>query len=402
MDSAGANPRLQFGRSIRHLWELADDAVFLNHGSFGACPKVVLAEQDRIRREMERAPDAFFRNAIMPQEGVGSALRAAASDLAAFVGARGEQLAFVENATVGVQAVLRSIPFAAGDRILITNHTYNAVRLMVEARCAETGAEPLVVQIPVPTDDDAFVQRIAEALTPGVKVAIIDHITSPTALVLPLERIIPELRARNILALVDGAHAVGHIRLDLAALRPDWYVSNCHKWLYAPKGSAFLYASDAVAPMTRPNVVSHYIAMGFPRAFDFTGTRDNSAWLSVPAALRFYESLDPPRMREHIRDLLDGCSAALSSLGAKPVGPLDASAAMRAFHLPQPRPATPDDVTALMREYWDEERMQLAAYAFDGALLLRISTQVYVDHDDIRRMGEALGRRGWPGRGEEQ
>jgi isopenicillin-N epimerase len=394
--------RISYGHSLRPLWELADDALFLNHGSFGACPKIVLAEQDRIRRAMEREPDAFFRNDVMPQEGVETALRRVAARLGAFVGVKGEQLAFIENATVGVQAVLRSIPFARGDRILITNHTYNAVRLMVEARCAETGAEPLVVQVRVPTDDDAFVRAIAEAIVPAVKVAIIDHITSPTALVLPLARILPELRRRNVLSLVDGAHAVGHIPLDLAALEPDWYVSNCHKWLYAPKGSAFLYASDSVARMTRPNVVSHYIAMGFPRAFDFTGTRDNSAWLSVSAALDFHASLDPEGMRAHFSRLLQAATDRLGALGARSVCPPSMCGAMRAYALPQQRAATQEDVSALMRSYWDEERIQLAGYAFEGALLLRISAQAYLEEQDMDRLREALHRRGWPGREEKE
>src|SRR5207244_4486351 len=233
------------------------------HGSFGACPKEVLAEQARIRLAMESQPDVFFRRDVMPREGE-TALRSAAGRLAAFVNAPPAQLAFVENATAGVQAALRSIELGVGDRILITNHTYNAMRLMVEARCAETGAAPLVVRIPIPTSADDIVDRFKRTLTPSIKAAVVDHITSPTALVMPLDRIVPELRAHGALVIVDGAHAVGQIPLDLAALRPDWYVSNAHKWLFAPKGTAFLYASRNAAPKTRPNVVSHFIAMGFP------------------------------------------------------------------------------------------------------------------------------------------
>ena len=297
-----------------------------------------------------------------------------------------------------MQAVLRSIAFVRGDRILITDHTYNAVRLMVEARCAETGAEPLVVSIPVPTDEDAVMERIVAAIALPVKLAVIDHITSPTALMLPLERIIPELRRRNVLVLVDGAHAVGQIPLDLSALQADWYASNCHKWLFAPKGSAFLYASDAVAPMTRPNVVSHYIAMGFPRAFDFTGTRDNSAWLSVPAAQRFHEDLGFSGARAYQTRLLQVCTEGLASIGAQPISPANLCAAMRSFVLPQKRPATTDDVSMLMRSYWDDRRIQLAAHAFQEKLLLRFSAHVYLDDADIERFVDALDRHGWPGR----
>src|SRR6185369_4047929 len=192
---------VQFGRALRPLFELAPDAAFVNHGSFGACPKEVLAAQDRIRRAMEAEPDAFFRQQVMPEDGA-TALRAAISRLAAFAGTTEGRMAFIENATAGIQAVLRSIDFAPGDRILVTDHTYNAVRIMVEERCRETGAEPLVVPIAIPASADDMVSRVVGAASPAVKLAILDHITSASALVFPLDRIIPELRARGIRVLV--------------------------------------------------------------------------------------------------------------------------------------------------------------------------------------------------------
>jgi isopenicillin-N epimerase len=388
---------LPFGRAMRQLWVLAADATFLNHGSFGACPKEVLAEQDRIRNAMESQPDLFFRRRVMPDQGA-TALRSAASELAAFVNADGAQVAFVENATAAIQAVLRSVDLVRGDRILITDHTYNAVRLMVEARCAESGAAPLVVRIPIPASADQVVAGFATAIAPCVRLAIVDHITSPTALVLPLERILPELRRFDARVLADGAHALGQIPLDLAALRPDWYVSNAHKWLFAPKGTAFLYASKEVCAMTRPNVVSHFIEMGFPGAFDWTGTRDNSAWLAIPAALKFFTALDPAAARAYRGRLLGICSELLSSVGAREVAPIDMCAAMRSFVLPQRRPATTEDAVEIVRTLWDEERIQAMAVKFANDLLLRVSSQVYVDEDDMRRLSEALDRHGWPGR----
>ena len=387
---------MRYGRPIRHLWELADDAAFLNHGSFGACPKEVLAEQERIRRRMESAPDAFFRNEVMPREGT-TTLRSAASTIAAFVNAEGRQLAFVENATLGVQSVLRSIPLAQGDQILITDHTYNAVRLMVDARCAETGATPLVARIGIPKSADQIVERVVGALTPSTRVAILDHITSPTALVFPLERILPELRTRGVQVIVDGAHAIGQIPLDLTALRPDWYVSNLHKWLFAPKGTAFLYVADEVASMTRPNVVSHYIDQAFPNAFEYTGTRDNSGWLAAPAALRFFEQLVPAEARSYQRQLLEFATDRLAQVGARPIAPMALAGTMRAFHLKQTRAATPEDATDVMRTFWERDRIQVHASTFDGKLLTRISAQVYVGEDDIDRYRAALDRHGWPG-----
>jgi len=387
---------MQYGRPIRHLWELADDATFLNHGSFGACPKEVLAEQDRIRRRMESAPDAFFRNDVMPREGA-TALRSAASAIAAFVNAQGRQLAFVENATLGVQAVLRSIPLAAGDQVLITDHTYNAVRLMVDARCAETGASPLVARIGIPESDGEIVERVLGAVTPSTRVAILDHITSPTALVFPLERILPELRTRGVRVIVDGAHAIGQIPLDLDTLRPDWYVSNLHKWLFAPKGTAFLYVADEVAPMTRPNVVSHYIDRGFPDAFDYTGTRDASGWLAAPAALRFFERVVSEEARTYQKSLLALATERLDPV-ARPIAPMALAGTMRSFHLQQSRAATGDDAVELMRIFWERDRIQVHASAFDGRLLTRISAQIYVDGNDLDRYREGLDRHGWPGR----
>jgi isopenicillin-N epimerase len=392
--SAAGKP---LGRALRPLFELDPEGTFLNHGSFGACPKEVLAEQARIRAQMEAQPDVFFRQSVMPEQGV-TALRTAASRLAAFVGTHEAHVAFVENATLGVQAALGSVDLGPGERVLVTDHTYNAVRLMVEARCAQAGATPVVVKLPLPADPDEIVESFERALAPGVKLAIVDHITSPTALVMPLERIIPALRRSGALVLVDGAHAVGQVALDLERLQPDWYVSNAHKWLFAPRASALLYASASVAAATRPPVISHFVGMGFPRSFDWVGTRDYSAWLTAPAAIRFHQGFDTAAVRDHHRGVLDAATAALAGVGAEPVGPIGLCAAMRSFVLPQRRPATREDALALARALWDEERIQAMAVALGERLLLRVSSQVYVDAQDATRLGEALGRRGWPGR----
>src|SRR5258708_9815888 len=203
----------KFGRSARRLWSLRDDAVFLNHGSYGACPLVVQREHDRIRGEMELQPDEFFFANIMPKE-VPTPLRAIASQLGDFVGVAGDEIALVENATVGVQSVLNSFALIPGDEILITDHQYNAVRLAVEARCQEAGAIPRVVHIPLPATADEARGRIREAANPRVKLAIIDHITSATALRFPIADIIADLHDLGRRVLVDGAHAVSQIPHD--------------------------------------------------------------------------------------------------------------------------------------------------------------------------------------------
>ena len=390
----------QFGRALRPLWNLEEGGAFLNHGSFGACPKAVLAEQARIRASMESQPDVFFRRVVMPREDGGvSGLREAAARLAAFVNAPAGNVAFVENATLGVQSALDSVELGRGDEVLITSHTYNAVRLMVEARCAATGARPRVVDLPVPATsaEDLFARFEAHA-RPSVRLAIVDHITSPSALMLPLGRIVPALHRAGAKVLVDGAHGLGQVPIDLAALAPDWYVSNAHKWLYAPRGCALMYASPESARVTRPTVVSHFIDRGFPDAFDWVGTRDYSPWLSIPAALDFHASLDRAALQAHHRHILEAASACLESLGARPAVPLELCAAMRAFVLPQSRPSEKADALALPRTLWEKHRVQAMAVKLGDSLLLRVSSQAYVDASDVDRLGGALAAEGWPGR----
>ncbi len=388
---------VEFGRAARSLWSLRDDAIFLNHGSYGACPRAVQAEQDRIRREMEWQPDAFIHDNIVPKD-TPTPLRAVAGQVDQFVGAAGEAIALIENATVGIQSVLDSFPLDPGDEILITDHQYNAVRLAVEGRCRETGAVPRTVSIPLPASAEEARERIRAGAGPRVRLAIIDHITSPTALVLPIAGIVADLHARGVRVLVDGAHAIGQLPLDLTALGADWYVTNLHKWLYAPKGSALLYASDAARAVTRPAITSHFVDMGFPKAFDYLGTRDYSAWLAIPAAIRFFEQLGREALWRYEARLVAIASKQLAALGATPAGPPEMSAAMRAFILPQRREALAEDALDLKHALWEEASIQVNAAVLAGALLIRISAQAYVDAADLQALADHLDRRGWPGR----
>ncbi|HEX5128534.1 MAG TPA: aminotransferase class V-fold PLP-dependent enzyme [Usitatibacter sp.] len=386
-----------FGRSLRTLWDLDRAGVFLNHGSFGACPRAVQEAQARWRAAMESQPDRFFREEVSP-EATGGALRTSAARLAAFVGTRPDSLAFVENATSGVQAALAAVPLGRGDRILTTDHTYNAVRLMVEARCAATGASPLVVALPPRPEADGIVATFEAALTREVRVAIVDHVTSPSAIVMPLERIVPLLGRHGARVIVDGAHAVGQLDLDVEAVGADWYTSNAHKWLYAPRGCAFLHARGEAAALTRPLVVSHHVGMGFPRSFDWVGTRDATPWLAVPAAIDFLEGLGPQALRAHDARLVDLATAKLQELGAEPACARELCASMRSFRLPQRRAATREDARALMRTLWEECRVQAMAVELGGRLLFRVSAQAYVSEADVEMGVEALARLGWPGR----
>lgn len=391
-----AHAEVTLGRAARGHFLLRADGSFLNHGSYGACPRVVTEDQSRLRSEMESHPDAFM--ARMHPDREQREPRAVARELAAFTGTTSDHIALVENATTGVQAVLNSLPFGPGDHILITDHQYNAVRLGVEARCRETGATPVVVRIPLPTTSDDIVERILAAADARVRLVILDHITSPSALVLPVERLIPELRRRGIPVLIDGAHAIGQLPLQLDALGADWYVSNMHKWAYAPRGSALLYASQAAVSLTRPVLTSHYIGMGFPHSFDYVGTRDYTAWLAVPRALQFLRELGTAQLWAHESRLIEVASGALQSAGAVPIAPASLSAAMRAFLLPQRRPALDADAAQVIRTLWEQERIQIRCARIGAALLLRVCAQAYVEADEMQALGAALARHGWPER----
>lgn len=393
-DSPSSTP---LGRGARALWALRDDAAFLNHGSFGARPRAVTAAQDWLRAEFERHPDGFMQEYQRP--GAEAAPRLAVQGVARLLGVPGEQLALCENVTTCVQAVLHSVPLAAGDRIVFTDHCYSAVRLGIEARCRQTGAEPVAVSIPLPTTADEITQRLLDAAAaPRTRLVVLDHVTSPTALVMPVAAIATELRRRGVLVLLDGAQSLGQIPVDVLSMHVDWFATNAHKWLYAPVGTALLYASPQVAPLTRPLLVSHQIDAGFPRSFDYIGTRDYTAWLSVPAALSFFQEIGPERLWKHNAELVDVGSKALLDIGAEPVAPRNMAAAMRTFILPQTRAAIPGDAEALCRQLWECERIQVRTLVFSGRLLLRFCAQAYVDAEELRRLGAALGRHGWPGR----
>lgn len=386
-----------FGRPLRPLWHLDGEGTFLNHGSFGACPKDVLAEQARWRAIMERQPDEFFRKLVSPRV-MQNELRIAAERLGRFVGTDGERIAFVVNATEAVNTVLRAVAFKPGEEILVLDCVYNAVRLAAEQVCKATGAKLVKVALPIPLTANDVVERIVDAAGPKTRLAIIDHIASPTAVVFPVAEITRGLKAKGVRVMIDGAHALGQLALDLPAIGADWYTANAHKWLFAPKGAALFYASAEVAGETVPLSVSHWHDLKFPRAFDYVGTRDVTAFLSVPAAIDFIKRFDAASVRQYLSDLSRAGVAIMQPLGAEPIAPDAMFAAMRAYALPQRRPAEPDDALQLMKAMWEEHRIQVASSTYQGKLLLRLSAQIYVERADLERFASVLQRVGWPGR----
>ena len=386
----------------RAHWTLDPDVVFLNHGSFGACPRAVLAEQAQIRAEIEREPVRFLGREI---EGRLDAVRA---ELAPFLGAAPEDLAFVQNATTGVNAVLRSLELGPGDEVLITDHGYNACNNAAQFVCERAGARCAVARVPFPLGSpDEVLEGILAGVTPRTRLVLVDHVTSPTGLVLPLARLVAELRERGVETLVDGAHAPGMVPLDLDALGAAYSTGNAHKWMCAPKGAAYLHVRRDLQDAVRPTVISHGANQRregrsrFRLEFDWVGTGDPSAVLALPAVLRFVRELLPGgwgELRAKNRALaLEGRAILLAALGSEAPAPESMIGALASVPLPDPapgeRPGT-DGLDPLQVRLWEEHRIEVPLHAWPGPgkRLIRISAQLYNEPDDYRRLAAALER----------
>lgn len=369
-------------------WILDPEVVFLNHGSYGACPQRVLEFQRHIQEKMEREPLRFMGMELEPM------LDAARADLASFINADPEGLAFVHNATSAVNAVFRSIEFKPGDEVLTNSHEYNAcnnaLRWVVGREC---GGQVKIntAEVPFPLKSaDEVVNAIMGAVTPRTRLVMISHVTSPTALVFPVERLVKELSARGIDTLIDGAHAPGMVALDLKALGATYYVGNCHKWMCSPKGAGFLYVHDSARrETTSPVVISHGLnstrkdRSRFRLLFDWTGTDDYTAWLSVPEAIRTIASMLPggwPAVLEsNHRKVLAGRDHLLSVLGGEAQAPDSMLGSLATVPLPDARHAEgqPDEQ---LKDLYTVYKIQVPVISrYHPQRWVRLSAQLYND-----------------------
>ena len=350
---------------------LDPDVAYLNHGSYGACPEPVFAEYQRLQLELERAPTDFFTRRVFTgfwgaDDGTGRLTRARDA-LAAFLGARGDDLVFVPNATSGLNAVIRSLELGPEDEVLTTAHEYGAI-----TRTWEFAGARLVVCDP---------EDLAGRIGPRTRAVSVSHVTSPTALVLPVEEICAAAREHRVLAIVDGAHGPGQVTVDLEALGADVYAGNCHKWLCAPKGAGFLWARPGLQADIDPLVISwgYREDAGFGERHGWQGTRDPAAYLAVPQAIEVHASFDHAAQKA----LADEAERRLAELGLPRLGGAPAPF-MRAVELP------PCDPSQLWRRLYDEFRVEVPVYEWAGRRLLRVSIGPYNDVDDVERLVAAL------------
>jgi isopenicillin-N epimerase len=381
---------------LRSHWTLDPTVTFLNHGSWGACPKPVLARQAMLREQIESEPVRFFKRELEPL------LDEAIESLARFVGARASDLGVVPNATAGVNTVLRSLSFRAGDELLVTDHTYGACRNAVEFVAQRAGARVVVVNVPFPIrSPDEVLERVLEKVSPRTRLAVLDHITSPTALVLPIAALVKELAARGVDTLVDGAHAAGQVELDITAIGAAYYTGNCHKWVCTPKGSAFLHVREDKQREIHPLSISHGASSPrtdrsrFRLEFDWQGSLDPTAFLSIPEAIRFLGGLFPggwPELRARNHALaLEGRDALCQALGVPPPAPDEMLGSMAAFALPGSTGAG-SAIDPVQDALFFEHQIEVPITPWDSprARLLRISAQLYNRKEDYERLAKTL------------
>lgn len=384
---------------MKEHWLLDPDITFLNHGSFGATPREVLETQSEVREQMEREPVRFFVRELEPL------LDDARHTLARFIGADPEGLAFVPNATAGVNAVLRSLDLDKFDELLVTTQEYNACRNALEFVATLSGAKIVIVDIPFPiASAEVIVERVVEKVNDRTRLLLIDHVTSQTALIFPIERIVAEMAARGIDTLVDGAHAPGFLPLDVRSIGAAYYAGNLHKWVCAPKGAGFLAVRENRRASIRPIAISH--GANSPRRdrprflleFDWTGTFDPSAWLSVPTALRFVGSLIDggwPAIMRRNRDLaLRARDLLCTVLEIDKPAPDEMLGAMAALPLPDGTESAPPPLYGdplQDRLLFDHNiEVPIVPWPQPPKRILRVSAQLYNELDDYGKLASAL------------
>lgn len=384
---------------MKENWLLDPSIAYLNHGSFGATPKHVLAKQDEFRRRMEAEPVRFLIRELEPL------LDAVRRDLGNFIGASPEDIAFVPNATTGVNAVLQSLALKPGDELLVSTHEYNACRNALDFTAARAGASVRAVDVPFPVrSPDEVVQRIVSAATDRTRLLLVDHITSQTALILPVERIVAEMNKRGIDTLIDGAHAAGHVPLDIRAIGSAYYTGNLHKWVCAPKAAAFLFVRADKRDAVRPVTISHGAnstrtdRSRFHLEFDWPGTYDPTPWLGAGESLRFLPTLVdggwPEIMRRNHALVLRARDLLCETLRVAKPAPDDMLGAMSSIPLPDGEPSivSPLQIDPLQDALFHQFHIEVPVMQWPSPpkRLLRISAQLYNTIGDYEKLAAAL------------
>ncbi len=385
--------------NLRSLFLLDPEVTFLNHGSFGACPRPVFERYQAWQLKLEHQPVAF----LDPMRGLSGWMRDARIAMAAELGAEADSIVGLTNATEALNIVAQSLSLGPGDEILTTDHEYAALDKTWAYVARRTGARVVPVTIPLPlTDAEGFTAAVLAGITPRTKVLFLSHITSATALVFPIAAAVAEARAQGITTVIDGAHTPGHIPLDLTALDADYYAGNCHKWLMAPKGSAFLYVRPALQARISPLVISHgwtedaglpgtkgvFGNTPFIDGLEMQGTRDPSAWLTVPDAIAFRAQHGWDQVAARCRDLVQATAAQVAALTGLAALSSPDFCAPQMVAMPVPK----CDPMALKLALLNDHGIEIPCFSWQDHTIVRLSVQGYNTATDTDRLVTALSK----------
>lgn len=371
---------------------LRPDMTFINHGSFGACPAPVFATYQHWQRELQLQPVEFLGRRIR------DLLADAREPLAHYVGAPADALVFVPNTTHGINIIARSLALQPGDEVLGTNHEYGAVartmRFICDLRRATFVTQPIALPV---TSEDAFIEQLWQGVTSRTRVLVVSHITSPTALIFPVAEVCRRARAQGIITIIDGAHAPGQLDLNIEAIGADYYVGNCHKWLCSAVGAGFLYARPERQELLQPLVVSWGWESDDPGLspfqdyFEWTGTQDPAAYLSVSAAVAFQQEHDWPSVRAACHHLLAEARDRIGALTGLPqISPDGAAWWGQMCALPLPIESA-EAAKTLKQALWERYMIEVPIVAWEGRHFVRVSIQAYNSPQDVDRLVDALG-----------
>jgi selenocysteine lyase/cysteine desulfurase len=390
-----AVPKFNLGEDIRKEFLLDESILFVNHGSYGAVPKKVFQKRQALQAQIEKCPDIWFAWDLktLYDENIAA--------LAEFVGADPKNIAFVTNSTTGVNTVLKNLLLEPEDILLLNSHTYGACAKTVDCAVKRAGADIMSIDIILPIrSDEQLVDQLVEVCKrhAGIRLVIIDHISSPSAIVFPVEKIIRELHKLGVLVLVDGAHAPGQLELNLEKLGADFYTGNLHKWCFAPRGSAFLWVNQKHRDSIQPLVTSHNYKQDFTLQFFFQGTMDHSAYLCTKESLQFIRDCGGMKgIKDHTESLLDWAQQMLChALGTSilPIPPSLQAPYMRVLRLPELKgfTSTSSEETAhtVMDQIKRNHNCIVAVTCFSGHLWLRISGTVYNTKEDYLALKDIL------------
>ena len=388
-----------FGHAMLEHWTLDPDCTYLNHGTVGVTPRRVLQRQQALRDEMERQPSQFMLRELgfehrAPWRSV-SRLREASDQVAAFVGARGDDLVFVPNVTTGMNAVLQSFPLRPADEVVITDLAYGAIKYTAAFVCERAGAALRTVSIAYPVRDAGdIVASIVGAITPHTKLVVIDHMTAQTALIMPVAAVAAECHARGVPVLVDGAHVPGALALDIPALGVDFYSANMHKWALAPRGCGILWAAPDRQSMLHHPVVSWGHNRGFRDEFELTPTTDPTSFLAAPEGIATLREWGFETCLAYMHGLAREAADILAKEWDTSFEiPKTMTGSMVTVPLPESFGSTSEEAEQLRLALLVEDRIEVALHAWRGRLWTRVSAQVYNERADVERLAAAVARR---------